>query len=47
MMSGQAADVWSARSMNSKRAVLAALITVPILPSGDGKARDSETVPVL
>ena len=44
LMSGQAAEVWAALSMDSKRAVLAELVTVTILPSGSGKAFDPDSV---
>lgn len=39
-----AAKAWAALSMDSKRAVLVALVTVTILPSGSGKAFDPDTV---
>ena len=47
LMSGQAAEAWAALSMDSKRAVLASLVTVTILPSGSGKAFDPDTVQVV
>jgi DNA invertase Pin-like site-specific DNA recombinase len=42
-----ARQVWQGLSMDVKRAVLAALVTVTILPSGSGKAFDEETVQVV
>jgi hypothetical protein len=39
-----AADTWAALSMDSKRAVLTALVDVTILPSGSGKSFDPDTV---
>ena len=46
LMGGHAAEVWAALSMDSKRAVLTALVTVTILPSGSGKAFNPDTVQV-
>lgn len=46
LMGGAAAEVWGGLSIDSKRAVLAALVTVTILPSGSGKAFDPDTVVV-
>lgn len=39
-----AREVWDGLSMDSKRAVLTALVTVTILPSGSGKAFDPDMV---
>lgn len=44
LVGGAAAEAWAALSMDSKRAVLDALVTVTILPSGSGKAFDPDTV---
>jgi site-specific DNA recombinase len=44
LVSGAAADAWPALSMDSKRAVLAALVTITVMPSGSGKAFDPDTV---
>jgi DNA invertase Pin-like site-specific DNA recombinase len=44
LVSGAAADAWANLSMDSKRAVLTALITVTIMPSGSGKSFDPDTV---
>lgn len=46
LIGGNARRVWDALSMDSKRAVLDALVTVAILPSGSGKAFDPDTVRV-
>lgn len=46
LVGGAAAEAWAALSMDSKRAVLVALVTVTILPSGSGKAFDPDTVRV-
>lgn len=39
-----AADTWDALSMDSKRAVLTALVTVTIMPSGSGRSFDPDTI---
>lgn len=44
LVSGAAADAWATLSMDSKRAVLTALITVTIMPSGSGKSFDPNMV---
>jgi len=44
LVSGAAADAWATLSMDSKRAVLTALVKVTILPSGSGKSFDPDTV---
>lgn len=44
LLNGQADEVWAAFSMENKRAVLAALVTVTIMPSGSGKAFDPDSV---
>lgn len=44
LVSGAAADAWGMLSMDSKRAVLNALVTITIMPSGSGKSFDPETV---
>lgn len=46
LMSDQAAEVWDALSMDSKRAIVTSLISVTILPSGSGKTFDPDTVQV-
>lgn len=45
-MGGAATEVWATLSMDSKRAVLNALVTITIMPSGSGKAVDPGTVRV-
>ena len=44
LVGSAAADTWSTLGMDSKRAVLNALVSVTILPSGSGKAFDPDTV---
>ena len=44
LMSSAAAEVWSTLSMDTKRTILKALVTVTIMPSGSGKAFDPATV---
>lgn len=46
LISSNARQVWDGLSMDVKRTVLAALVTVTILPSGSGKAFDPDTVRV-
>lgn len=46
LVSGAAADTWAGLSMDSKRAVLGALVTITIMPSGSGKSFDPDTVQV-
>jgi len=46
LLGADARQVWDGLSMDTKRAVLAALVTVTILPSGSGKTWDSDTVRV-
>lgn len=46
LVSGAAADAWANLSMDSKRAVITALITVTIMPSGSGKSFDPDSVKV-
>ncbi|HTN57629.1 MAG TPA: recombinase family protein [Protaetiibacter sp.] len=44
LVGGAAAETWDALSMDSKRAVLGALVTITIMPSGSGKSFDPDTV---
>jgi site-specific DNA recombinase len=44
LMGQAAASTWAALSMDSKRAVLTALVTITIMPSGSGKSFDPDTV---
>lgn len=46
LMSSAAAEVWSTLSMDTKRTILKALVTVTIMPSGSGKAFDPATVQI-
>lgn len=46
LIGANARQVWDGLSMDSKRAVLATLVTVTIMPSGSGKAFDPDTVQV-
>lgn len=46
LVTSRAAEVWAALSMDTKRAVLASLVTVTIMPSGSGKAFDPDSVQV-
>lgn len=44
LVSGAAADTWAGLSMDSKRAVLGALVTITIMPSGSGRSFDPDSV---
>jgi hypothetical protein len=44
LLSGDAENVWARLSMDTKRAILSALVTVTIMPSGSGKNFDPDTV---
>jgi site-specific DNA recombinase len=46
LIGDRAAEVWAGLSMDTKRAVIEALVTVTIMPAGSGKAFEPETVVV-